>query len=301
MKKLSNILAYAILRIFCFLFAILPLSFVYLFATGLGNFAFHVFGYRRSVTMANLQIAFGPEMTEKELTTLAAKTYQQIAMSFMELLIAPKLHKNIQQIMEPEQIEVIQRLLAKGKGLITVSGHLGNWELQGAAAATALSEPFTVAATQQSNPYIDRFITRRRNQMGMEVAGSKAAMKILVKALKDHKAIGLVADQNAGQDAVFVDFFNKAAATHPGPAQMALKYDAPMIVGAAIRTGPGRFKVLHKEVEILADDTVESLTQRHVKILEDFIRQHPDQYFWLHRRWKTRPPDEKLGNKGAKS
>ena len=128
--------------------------------------------------------------------------------------------------------------------------------------------------------------------MGMQVAGTKEAMKLLLRALKNKQAIGLVADQNAGRDAVFVDFFGKIAATQPGPAQLALKFGAPMLVGAAIRTGPGKFKVLARQVEIKEDDTVETLTQRHVKILEGFIRQYPEQYFWLHRRWKTRPEGE---------
>jgi KDO2-lipid IV(A) lauroyltransferase len=211
-------------------------------------------------------------------------------MSFIELLMAPKLQKQIRTILQPEHAALIQNLLLQGRGLVTVSGHLGNWELQGAAAATAMSAPFTVAAVQQSNPYINRFITRRRNEMGMQVAGSKEAMKLLVRALKNRQAIGLVADQNAGRDAVFVDFFGKIAATQPGPAKLALKFKAPLLVGAAVRTGPGQFKVLARQVEIRKDDTVESLTQRHVKILEGFIRQYPEQYFWLHRRWKTRPP-----------
>ena len=195
-------------------------------------------------------------------------------------------------MIEVKHIEVLHRLLRKGHGLITISGHLGNWELQGAAAAAIIKSTFTVAATKQSNPYIDRFITQRRNNLGMQVAGSKGARKLLLRALKNHEAIGLVADQNAGRDAVFVDFFGKLAATQPGPAQLALKYKAPIIVGAAIRTGPGKFRMLHQEVEILDDDTVESLTQRHVKILEGFIRQYPEQYFWMHRRWKRRPAHE---------
>lgn len=129
--------------------------------------------------------------------------------------------------------------------------------------------------------------------MGMQVAGTKEAMKLLVRALRNHQSIGLVADQNAAAwAAVFVDFFGKTAATMPGPAQLALKYGTPMIVSVAIRTGPARFKVLAQQVTIHDDDSVESLTQRHVKVLESFIRQHPEQYFWLHRRWKTRPPGE---------
>ena len=215
---------------------LLPLGLSYGLARFLGNFANHVLRYRRQVVMDNLHIAFGSEMDESRLAEIRAESYRQIAMAFVELLISPKLHNQIHHILEPKHFALIHRLLQQGKGLITISGHLGNWELQGAAAATAMSEPFTVAAVQQSNPYIDRFITSRRNDMGMHVAGTKAAMKLLLRALKNRHAIGLVADQNAGRDAVFVDFFGKIAATHPGPAQLALKFGAPLIIGAAIRT-----------------------------------------------------------------
>jgi KDO2-lipid IV(A) lauroyltransferase len=293
MKNFMHLLSYILLRLICSILTLLPLGFSYFLARVLGNITYHVIRYRRKVVMDNLRIAFGREMEEAQLEKIAAESYRQIAMSFIELLIGPKLQKHIQQILEPKDFQLIQRLLQQGKGLITISGHLGNWELQGAAAATAINGPFTVAAVQQSNPYIDRFITQRRNAMGMQVAGSKESMKLLLKALRNKQAIGLVADQNAAEwTAVFVDFFGRTAATHSGPAQLALKYRAPMLIGAAIRTGPGQFKILSQQVEIKEDDTLESLTQRHVKILEGFIRQYPEQYFWLHRRWKTRPPGE---------
>ena len=292
MKAFVHLLSYLALRALCFLLIILPLAFSYTLARWLGTFTYRVLRYRSDVVMDNLRIAFGSDMEEAQLQKIGAESYRQIAMSFVELLISPKLQNSILYMLKPGQVTLLQNLLAQGKGLVTVSGHLGNWELQGAAAATTMDDPFTVAATQQSNPYIDRFITRRRSAMGMQVAGTKEAMKLLVRALRNHQAIGLVADQNAGLGAVFVDFFGKIAATQPGPAQLALKFKAPMVVGAAIRTGPGQFKVLVEQVEIRTDDTVETLTQRHVKILEGFIRQHPEQYFWLHRRWKTRPPGE---------
>ena len=301
MKRFFHLLSYIAIRLTSAILSFLPLNFSYSLARGVGNVAFRVLRYRRQVVMDNLHIAFGREMDDTRLAEIGAESYRQIAMTFYELLISPKLLDRIQNILEPQHSALIQRLLQEGKGLVTVSGHLGNWELQGAAAASAMTEPFTVTAVQQSNPYIDRFITRRRNQMGMQVAGSKAAMKLLLRSLKNKQAIGLVADQNAGMDAVFVDFFGKIAATHPGPAQLALKFGAPMVVGAAIRIGPGKFKILAQQVEIKEDDTVESLTQRHVKILEGFIRQYPEQYFWLHRRWKTRPPGEVLEKRGDES
>ena len=292
MKKLSHLLQYAALRAVYFIFAILPLSFTYSLAKTLGSFVYSFIGFRKQVVLDNLHIAFGNEKPEAEIAELARQTYQNIAMSFIELMVSQKLINSALHMIEVKHIEVVHRLLKKGHGLILISGHLGNWELQGAAAAAIIKSPITVAATKQSNPYINRFITQRRNELGMQVAGSKGARRLLLRALKNHEAIALVADQNAGRDAVFVDFFGKLAATQPGPAQLALKYKAPMVVAAALRTGPGKFKILHLEVEILDDDTVESLTQRHVKILEGFIRQYPEQYFWLHRRWKRRPPEE---------
>jgi len=293
MKNIVHLLSYILLRVTCALLIILPLGVSYFLAKILGNFTYHILRYRRQVVMDNLRIAFGREMDETKLEEIAAESYRQIAMSFIEFLIAPKLHSKIKHILEPDHFSLIQRLLQQGKGLVMVSAHLGSWELQGAAAASALSEPLTVAAVQQSNPYINRFITRRRNDLGMKVAGTKEAMKHLLWALKKNKqAIGLVADQNAGFYAVFVDFFGKIAATHPGPAKLALKFGAPMVIGAVIRTGPAQFKMLSQQVEIKENDTVETLTQRHVKILEGFIRQYPEQYFWLHRRWKTRPVGE---------
>ncbi len=292
MKNIVHLLSYIILRITCFILILLPLGFSYFLARGIGDFAWHMLHFRRQIVMDNLQIAFGREMGKSQLEEIAAESYKQIAMSFIELLIGPKLQKEIQRILQAEQIELIQELLRQGHGLITVTGHLGGWELQAAAAATVIAEPLTVAAVQQSNPYINRFIAKRRNAMGMQVAGTKEAMKLLLKALRNHQVIGLAADQNAGAHAVFVDFFGKTAATHPGPAQLALKFNAPMLVAVAVRIGPAQFKILSQKVEIKEDDTVKTLTQRHVKILESFIRQYPEQYFWLHRRWKTRPPGE---------
>lgn len=288
MKNFTNLLSYWFLRCLCFLLMLAPLRFTYLLARIIGSLAFHVFRFRRTVVLGNLEIALGSDMSRAQLERIGAESYRQTAMSFLELLIAPKLKEQIQSILEPEQKAVFINLLLQGHGLVAVSGHLGNWELQGAAVATIMDKPLTVAAAQQSNPHINRFITRRRNTMGMQVAGSKEAMKMLIRALKNKWTVGLVADQRAGRDAVHVDFFGLTAATQPGPAKLALKFRAPMLVATAIRTGPGRFKVLLQQVEIKEDDTVETLTQRHVKILESFIRRYPEQYFWLHRRWKKK-------------
>ena len=254
MKNLKHFLPYLFLRFVCVLLMLLPLRLVYLLAEFIGYLGFYVFRFRRDVVLENLAIAFGMELHEGQRTALAARSYKQIAMTFLELMIAPRLRKQIQQMWTLEQQELLLNLLSQGNGLVCVSGHLGNWEFQGAAIANLLAEHFTVAAVQQSNPYINRFVTRRRNAMSMQVAGSKEAMKLLVRALRNHQAIGLVADQNAGLSAVFVDFFGKTAATMPGPAQLALKYRAPLVVFVALRTGPAKFKVLAEQVPVQKED-----------------------------------------------
>ena len=277
---------------FIYLVSYLPFRVMYLFSDILYILVYKFFGYRKKVVTENLQKSF-PDKSATEIDKIRRDFYRYFCDLSLEsiktLSISPT---TLKKHFRHDDISRLERYFRDGQSVILVMGHLGNWELQGAAAAAIIKSPVTVAATKQSNPYINRFITQRRNELGMQVAGSKGARRLLLKALKNHEAIALVADQNAGRDAVFVDFFGKLAATQPGPAQLALKYKAPIIVAATIRTGPGKFKIIHQEVEIEDDDTVESLTQRHVKILEGFIRQYPEQYFWLHRRWKRRPEGE---------
>jgi KDO2-lipid IV(A) lauroyltransferase len=285
MQKFFQQISYLGLRLGSGLLMLLPLKSAYFLAGATGGLA-HLLGFRRRIVLANLRAAFGNEMNEKELRELAARSYQQIAMTFLELVIAPKLRGQIKRMLEPEQVILVQQLLDRRKGLIAITGHLGNWELQGAGFVAALQLPITVVARRQSNPAVDRYITERRNELGMEVVDLKASMKPLLQAMKNHKPVGLVADQRAGRNAVHVDFFGKTAATHPGPAQLVLKYGAPLVFMAAIRKGPGQFAILFREIPVRENDTVESLTRRHVKVLEEFIRQYPEQYFWLHQRWK---------------
>jgi KDO2-lipid IV(A) lauroyltransferase len=288
MQKIFQQISYLGLRLGCGFLMLLPLKFSYFLAGATGGLAFHLFGFRRRIVLENLRTALGAEMDEKEIRKIAARSYQQIAMTFLELVIAPKLRGRIKNMLEPEQVILLQQLLARGKGLVAITGHLGNWELQGAGFVAALQLPITVVARRQSNPTVDRYITERRNELGMEVVDLKASMKPLLQAMKNHKPVGLVADQRAVRNAVHVDFFDKTAATHPGPAQLVLKYGAPLVFMAAIRKGPGHFAILFREIPVRENDTVESLTRRHVKVLKEFIRQNPEQYFWLHQRWKTK-------------
>jgi KDO2-lipid IV(A) lauroyltransferase len=132
----------------------------------------------------------------------------------------------------------------------------------------------------------------------MRVVSHGAPVKHIIRALRNREVVGLVSDQDAGKNGIFVDFFGRPASTPRGGGELALKYGIPILVMETVRTAPGRYKVLVREVRIHSDDTVETLTQRYTAILEDIIRDHPEQYFWMHRRWKTQPSKPVDGRKG---
>ena len=124
-----NFSAYLLIRSAGTILTLMPLQFSYAFARLLGNFTCHVLRYRRKVVMDNLRTAFGSELTPAELERIGAESYRQTAMTFIELLIAPKLRKNVTEMLDQNDFSLVSRLLRQGNGLVTVSGHLGNWEL----------------------------------------------------------------------------------------------------------------------------------------------------------------------------
>lgn len=290
MKNLSYLVQYFFLRLFAFAFTILPATLVYWFARLTGVLFYDVLRIRRRVTLENLKQALGDRLPAVELARIGRQAYQHIGMSFVEMLLADTLCGKISTLVDLTKNTVLKQYLERGKGLIVVAAHFGSWEMIGAASA-ASDIKITGVAAMLANPYVDRFINRARNRLGMQAVPLTASAKELVACLKRGEAIGLVADQNGGPKGVFVDFFGRKASTPRGPAQFALKYKAPMVVVMLVRTRPGRYRTVIEPVEVKENDTVKSLTQRYTKILEKNIRCHPEQYLWMHRRWKTRPKE----------
>ena len=290
-KRAQHRAEYLLLVACVALFGTMPATWVYGIVWVLGFLAFDVFRIRRAVTLENLRNSFGGEKSGRELEKIARLSYFHIGMTFIEMLYAPKLAPRIHEIVDLSDIDIIHRALRRGKGLILVSCHFGSWELNGGALA-ASGVPASAVARRQANPLVDRLINRYRSLLGIKVIPTGAPVKHIIRALRNGETIGLMSDQDAGRRGVFVDFFGRKASTPQGASQLALKYAAPVVVIMTVRTGPGRYWTILKEVDVMPDDTVESLTQRYTLVMEDIIRQFPEQYFWMHRRWKTRPPTE---------
>ncbi len=263
-----------------------PFSVTYCVANVLGTLAFDVVPIRRKVTMNNLRLALGDTYTERELTGIARQAYRSIALTFLELLHIPVFIGRMDEIMDLSGIGIANRLIAKGRGLLVVSAHFGNWELCGES-ITLAGIPMNAVARSQTNPYVNRLINRYRKSFGINVIALGAPIKHIVRALHKGEAVGLISDQDARHRGIFVNFFGRRASTPVGAAQLALKYKAPIVLVMGLRLKPGKYKTLFEEIKVREDDTVESLTQRYTTAIENVIRQHPDQYFWMHKRWKT--------------
>jgi len=176
-----------------------------------------------------------------------------------------------------------------GGGRIVVTGHLGNWELAGAVVA-GLGYPVVAVVKPQANRRFDRRVEALRRRLGIETVPMASAGRRLPAALAGGAVVALVADQDAGSRGVFVPFLGRPASTFRGPARLALREDVPLLFGGLVRDGAG-YRVVVEPVERPGPGpgAEEELTRRWTSRLEAAVRERPGQYFWFHRRWKTRP------------
>jgi len=257
----------------------------------------HRLGIRRKVVEGNLRHAF-PEQTEAWIrrTTLAA--YEHLGRESAAILRLGKLDR--QAIVDrtvPVGWDELEEALAEGKGVMLVTGHYGNWEI---AAATVASRGTPIAAIvrRQGNRLVDARLDALRRDLGVETITQREAPSRVPRLLRKNGVIGIVGDQDARKAGVFVPFFGRPASTHRGPAVFALKLGAPVFACVARRLpGPGvRYEVSGQRVPVVrtgdAEADIQALTAELAARLEGEIRKAPEQYFWFHRRWKTRPPAE---------
>jgi KDO2-lipid IV(A) lauroyltransferase len=193
--------------------------------------------------------------------------------------------------------EPFQEAAERGEGIVLVTAHFGNWELAGAALASR-GVPLDVVAQRQRNPLFHTELTRSRTELGMRVILRGDALREGLRSLRKGRVLALLGDQNLRRGGVFVDFLGKKASTARGAAVLALRVGCPMFFGLNRRLPgyPPRYRVEIVPVEVSPTGDLEGdairLTEVHTRLLEEQVRLTPEQYFWQHRRWKTRPSDE---------
>lgn len=257
----------------------------------------HGLGIRRDVVIGNLRTAF-PDKDRKWIDEIARRSYEHLGREASTMLRLSRLDRSA--VLERTTTlgwDAVQDSLALGKGLILVTGHYGNWEMA-AATIAARGLPISAIARRQGNRLVDKRLRETRQSLGVETVYQGQAPTRVPRILRANGVVGIVGDQDARRAGVFVPFFGRPASTHRGPALFAMRLGAPVFTCVARRL-PGaasHYEVALERVEYERTDNLDndvvSLTANLARRLEKVIRQDPAQYFWFHRRWKSKPTEE---------
>jgi KDO2-lipid IV(A) lauroyltransferase len=292
---LIGYLEYLLLKGFSLFINLLPESFALGCGKRLGGLVFHLDWERRKVALENLHVAFGKEKSEEEFLAIARGTFQNLGMMAVEFFRIPKMDVEMfKKRVTTEGLEETLRLLEKGKGMLLLLSHFGNWEMMGMMSKLIGDSIMVLAKPMKKNKHIDQFITDIRSAAGLEVVSSIKASRVVMKALSQNRIVGILIDQRAKRsEGIGADFFGKKAPTTPGLAVLAMKTSAPVVPVFMVRNGFGTHRlVIQKPLELVhtgdIKKDVEANTQLFNHTLESMIRQYPDQWFWVHRRWERK-------------
>lgn len=251
----------------------------------------------RKVARQNLRMAFGESKSDEEIDWIIKGVFRNIGQMAIEFFQIPALtyEKGIKFI-TPEYRDRLDNCLEAGKGVVLLASHFGNWELMATAGAIA-GYKISAVARPLDDPDMDEIVRGVRESSGLKIVGRRTSALSIVRKLRHNEIVGILADQNTRKQNVFVDFFGVKAATTPGPAALALRTGAALVPAFMLREGPGRHRLIIEEpIEPVRTGDMEAdtiaTTQKCVDILEQFVRKYPEQWFWVHRRWRTRPPGE---------
>jgi KDO2-lipid IV(A) lauroyltransferase len=252
---------------------------------------------RTALSLEHIRRTFGNSMGEMEAKRLNRKVIRHFGQMFFEVPHIMRFARgNLEKYVVFEHEENLLNAFAKGKGVFFLTGHFGNWELMSAALAVRFSDMrgAVVARPIDFRP-LDELVNRLRSRFGTEIIMKQRGMRRVLGAVKENKGVGILLDQNVDwYDGVFVKFLGRWACTNKGLALLALRTKAPVVPIFPVRQKDGRYQIfIEPEVDLIetGDKTknVEENTARFTQIIDRQVRAHPDQYFWFHRRWKTRP------------
>ena len=271
----------------------LPKGWALQLGSGIGMLCYHLIKKRRQIALKNLQIAFGTQFTNSQQIEICKASFINVGKTCIEFLRFPKLNaENIWHEVSVEGAENLHAALAGGKGAIVFLPHFGNWELLSLVYGALIPDRAKAIAFPLKNARLNTYIWRHREQMSLKLIPRKRAIRETLRALKNNEAVGFFADQNAGREGVFVNFLGKPASAVRGPVTLALKTGAALLFSISIRQPNDRHRVyisppIHPTPSEDLERDVETYTTQMLKHLEAYIHKHPEQWLWLHNRWKT--------------
>jgi KDO2-lipid IV(A) lauroyltransferase len=289
---------YILVRFFYEMLRRIPFSASAILAYVMAFILQHVVRYRKNHVFSCLQDAF-QDINSKRLRAIARNVYVNFCMLWVESLQSWRLNENFYtKHFTIYNWDIVEQLYQHKKGIIFIAGHMGNFEWLGYYIASKLPN-FHVIMKRIKNPRVNEFSYNTRQNQGIHLIYTREAIKKGKKVLEEGKLLGVIADQDARDRGIFVDFMGKPASTARGSALFHLKTGAPMIFTAIIRKSWGNFDIHFEPIpdsvsKEFNETNIFAITQTHTKKLEEWVRKYPGQYFWTHKRWKTKPSSQDI-------
>ncbi len=291
--KLRRYYLYYLGRAAAFIFTMIPIKIALVIASALGTLAFHALPRYRNLTIDNLKSAFGAEKSGHELEDIAKRVFRNLGKDAVELVNLPKFNKaRMDKSVRFRNRERLDKAYEKGKGVIVLTAHLGSWELMAAALRENNYPGVTIGRRIYFKKY-DDFLNKLRKSRDVEVIYRDESPRKMLKTLKQNWIVGIVADQDVDSvDGVFVNFFGRSAYTPTGPVVLARASGAVIVPVFIVREGNGHTIAVEEPIELTNTGNRESdliyNTQKWSDVVESYVRKYPDQWVWMHRRWKTK-------------
>ena len=290
-------LEYGVARVILGILRLVPLNKAYRWGGAFGSFLRLVTPGQRRIVRRNLEIAFGDALSPDEKRRIERSAFRNMGSTMFEFMTLPRMSREqLLDRLDFVNVEVMDRAIAKGRGVIAVTAHLGSWEMLGCGFA-ASGRPLATIIRPLDNPLLDRYVERFRTDKGQEVVPRGAAVKQGIRALKRGAVLAFAMDQNSAMHGIFVPFFGTDAATVQGPARMSVRFNAPAVLCYDRREKDGRHSLVFvEEFPVLRggseEESIRLNTEQYNRGLERIIRENRDQWLWFHPRWRTRPEGE---------
>ncbi|MDR3256454.1 MAG: lysophospholipid acyltransferase family protein [Endomicrobium sp.] len=288
----QNYAEYFTLNIVIFFIRLFPLKFSVKISQYIAVFVYHFIPIRKKHVLEMLSISF-PENSQKEIELIAKNTYKNFMRTVVEIIFFPIMsNEEINKLLVCTNEHLAEKSYAAGRGTILMSAHFGNWELT--ALAFSKRYPMSVVVAEQSNKLVDNMMNDIRTRQGFHtISRDGMAFKGALKALKRNEFVAILSDQDAGRQGVFVPFLGRLTATPKGAALFALRVKCPIIIALGVRQNDGVMEVEFTEIPMPntgnEERDIEIINTFYSQKLEDAVRKNPEQWFWFHRKWNTRP------------